>query len=131
MKHTTAIPDTGVVVCYLIGGGGVLFDKAKDFFDKVMIGDTRAIILESVVVESIHVLTKVYGADRLEAARSMAGLLQYRGVVNQDRKTIVEALELFGKKNLGIVDCILRAKSIEAHAELFSLNGKWLETRQG
>ncbi len=45
-----------------------------------------------------------------------------RGSVNQDRAALVDALELFGRGRLDIVDCILIAKARHGRSEPFSFD---------
>jgi predicted nucleic-acid-binding protein len=48
-------------------------------FDEVKDGRTKAIILESVIAESVYVLTKIYAVPRDRATRSLIDILRYKG----------------------------------------------------
>lgn len=117
-------PDTNAILRYLLADNYVQFKKASAFFNEVLIGHTRAVILESVIVECVHVLTKFYGVTRVETAAKLAAILNYRGVVNQDRQELARALTLYGETSLDIVDCILFMKTEGTERSLFSFDEK-------
>lgn len=108
-----SLPDTNVIIRYLVRDIPEQFAEVEPWFEKVRIGREKALILESVVVECVYVLTKFYGVPKHEAVSALSGLLHYKGIVNEDRDILLEALELFSGKNLDLVDCLvlLRAKN--------------------
>jgi predicted nucleic-acid-binding protein len=80
------------------------------------------VLLEGVLVECVHVLTKFYEVPRSEAAGKLQGLLQYKGIRNPDRQELLDALKRYGETPLDIVDCILLAKGKVECAEVFSFD---------
>ncbi|OGW33663.1 MAG: hypothetical protein A2X58_12935 [Nitrospirae bacterium GWC2_56_14] len=110
-KPAKSLPDTNIIVRYLIADDSALHEKAKVFFDKVRHGEVRAVILESVVAECIYVLTKIYKVPKDRAAGSLIDLLRYKGIANDDQQELIRALTLFSDQGLDIVDCILCAKT--------------------
>lgn len=123
MKKTVrSLPDTNVIIRYLTRDNEPLFVRAKEFFDKVKEGRTRAVILESVIAECIYVLTKIYKVPRNKAAESLTQILHYKGIANQDQKELISALNLFSERNIDIVDCILCVKAVEPDTLLFSFD---------
>lgn len=121
-KPTRSLPDTNIIVRYLVGDNATLHAKAKTFFDKVKNGSEKAIILESVVAECVYVLTKIYKVPREKAAGSLIDILHYKGIANDDQKELIHALTLFSGHNLDIVDCILAAKVLDSGDNLFSFD---------
>jgi len=65
------LPDTNIIVRYLIKDDQNLFAKAKTFFDKVKKGVERIVILESVIAECVYVLTKIYKVPKGKVAESL------------------------------------------------------------
>jgi len=116
------LPDTNVIVRYLMKDDEVQYSKAKEFFDKVKHGSSKAIIIESVIAECIYVLTKIYKVPRITAAESLSDILHYRGIANDDQKELINALTLFSERNIDIVDCILCVKAANAEVSLFSFD---------
>ena len=116
------LPDTNAVLRYLLQDDADQFFLAEEFFKKVMDGRTRVIFLEGVIVECLYVLTKYYKVTRVEAASSLIGLLHYKGVVNHDKKVLIEGLQVFAKGSLDPVDCVLLARSRVDGLMIFSFD---------
>jgi predicted nucleic acid-binding protein len=121
-KPARSLPDTNTIIRYLINDDPLLYSKAKEFFEKVKNGDTRAIILESVIAECIYVLIKIYRVPRDQAAGRLIDILRYKGIVNKDRQELIHALAIFMEHNVDIVDCILYAKAISDGDHLFTFD---------
>ena len=112
MKKTNiSLPDTNVIVRYLVDDEHALFARAKTFFDKIKQGTEKAILLESVLAECLYVLTKMYRVPRDEAASILIDLLQYKGIANTDKTELISALRLYIDRHIDIVDAILCAKA--------------------
>jgi len=121
-KPARSLPDTNTIIRYLVKDDASLYTKAKNFFDNVKNGNIRAVILESVVVECIYVLTKIYLVPKDKAAESLIDILHYKGIANDDQREIIRALSLFSEGRLDIVDCILYAKSTGRGDHLFTFD---------
>ena len=123
MKKTgRRLPDTNVIVRYLVKDDIELYKQAKTFFDKVKTGEESALILESVVAECVYVLTKIYKVPKEKTADSLKNLLRYRGIINEDRADLIKALTTFAERSLDIVGCILCAKAKGTDTSLFSFD---------
>jgi predicted nucleic-acid-binding protein len=121
-KPVKNLPDTNILIRYLTRDVESLYAKAKEFFDKVKDGSAKAVILESVIAESIYVLTKIYKVPKNRAAESLIDILRYKGVANEDQKELIRALSLFSERNIDIVDCILCVKAAGPETALFSFD---------
>ncbi len=121
-KRVRSLPDTNIIVRYLVGDDSALSAKAKEFFDQVKNSDVKAVILESVIAECIYVLTKIYRVPRERAAGSLIDMLRYKGIANDDRQELIRALTLFSEQGLDIVDCILFAKAAAVRGHLFTFD---------
>jgi predicted nucleic acid-binding protein len=110
-KKVSSFPDTNIIIRYLTNDDPLLFKRSKEFFDKVKSSETKAVILESVIAECVYVLTKIYRVPNHKAAGSLIDILRYKGVVNKDRKELIDDLTLFTEERLAIVDCILYVKA--------------------
>lgn len=123
-KPQKSLPDTNIIVRYLVKDDTALYTKAKDFFDKVKNGHAKAIILESVIAECVYVLTKIYKVPKDKVAESLSDILHYKGIANDDRKELIRALTFFSEQGLDIVDCILCAKSVGSGDHLFTFDAE-------
>jgi predicted nucleic-acid-binding protein len=121
-KPGRRLPDTNVVVRYLVKDDIELYKQAKTFFDKVKTGEESAHILESVVAECVYVLTKIYKVPKEKTADSLKNLLRYRGIINEDRADLIKALTTFAERSMDIVDCILYVKAKDMETSLFSFD---------
>ncbi len=121
-KNGDILPDTNVLLRYLLCDDAAQYAKAEGFFADVRIGKEKAVILESVLVECVYILIKFYKVPRGETATVLTALLQYKGIANRDRTTLIEALRIFAEQNLDIVDCILLANARQGQVRLFSFD---------
>jgi predicted nucleic-acid-binding protein len=121
-KNTDILPDTNVVLRYLLRDIPEQFTQAADFFEQIRTGRKKMVFLESVLVECVYILTKYYNVPKKEAAEALAGLLQYKGVVNKDKEALSAALALYGESNLDPVDCVLLAKARHDAMQVFTFD---------
>ncbi len=121
------LPDTNVIIRYLVSDNQEMSIKAKDFFDKVKNGIFKAKIIESVIAECIYILIKIYKVPKDEAAKSLIDVLQYKGITNEDRNELINALNIFTNKRLDIVDCILYAKADNKETDVFTFDNQLIK----
>lgn len=121
MKNIHVV-DANVILRYLLADHREHHQEAKEFFDRVKTGEMRAFIPEGVLVECVYVLLKVYGVPRVEVADRLVGVLSYRGVVNENRAVFLNALHLFARKSVDIVDALVFATSEAMGWERFSFD---------
>lgn len=118
----TILPDTNVVLRYLLRDHEQLHQQANAVFEKIRIGKKRAIILESVLTECVYVLTKFYEVPREETAEKLKKILLYKGIKNKDKDVLMDALDLYSEKELDVVDCLLIKHSERPGFESFSFD---------
>ena len=104
--------NANVLLRYLLKDDEALFKKAYEVLERVKDGKEWIIIPESVLAESVYVLLRIYKVDRHDIAEKLRLLFLYKGVVNPDKEDLVDSINLFGRTNLSIVDCIICAKSV-------------------
>lgn len=118
------LPDTNVILRYLLADVPEQFAEAERFFEKVRIGSERALVLESVLVECVYVLTKYYQVPKGRVVETLTELLQYKGVINPDKDALVSGLRLYGDNALDVVDCMLLAHARFSGRRIFSFDKK-------
>jgi len=114
--------DANVVLRYLLQDDDALFKKASTLLERIKVGEGAAVIPESVLAECVYVLLKVYKIDRQIISEKLRGLFAYKGIVNPDKKDLVDSIILFGQTQLSIVDCIACSKSINNGLSLFTFD---------
>ncbi|MDP2754660.1 MAG: PIN domain-containing protein [Nitrospirota bacterium] len=122
IESAKKLPDTNVILRYLLEDEPQLYQKASEFFEKVRLGEEKALIIESVLVECIYMLTKFYKVPKEVAVDKLKGFLQYKGIINEDKKELIEAMNIFSNKNIDIVDCILCTKAKSYNKILFTFD---------
>jgi len=122
MKRADVLPDTNVVLRYLLRDDAAQYAKAEAFFENVRVGKEKAIIIESVLVECVYILMKYYKVPKHEVVENLTMLLQYKGIANPDRKALISALRIFADQRLDIVDCVLLARAKQGNWRLLSFD---------
>ena len=108
--------DANVILRYLLKDDPDLYARSSQSLENVRTGEQAAIILESVLVECVYVLLKVYNVERETIADRLIGLLSYSGIANPDKKVLIQALMSFAKTRLSMVDCLLLSRAtLEGH----------------
>mgnify|MGYP000035219440 CR=1 FL=1 len=120
MQGKVSIVDANVLLRYLLRDDERLYRKAEGFFREVFAGRRFAYLLQAVVAEVVYVFAKVYRVPREEISEILLELLSRRGVRVQDKEVTLEALRLYGRKNLDFVDCLICAYG--KSAEVFSFD---------
>lgn len=116
------LPDTNVILRYLLKDNPAQFEKAEVFFESIRTGAEKALLLESVVVECVYVLSKFYKVPKDEVVEILSELLRYKGFVNEDKGDLLDALALFAANNLDLVDCVLVAKARRGGMTVFTFD---------
>jgi predicted nucleic-acid-binding protein len=114
--------DANVILRYLLQDDDALFKKASALLERVKMGEEAVVIPESVLAECVYVLLKVYKIDRQVISKQLRGLFAYKGIVNSDKKDLMDSILLFSQTKLSIVDCIACSKSINNGMSLFTFD---------
>ncbi len=101
------VTDANVILRYLLADHPEFSSQAAAFFEQVRNGEAAAFIPEGVLVECVYVLMKFYAVPRPEVAAKLSQVISYRGIVNSDREILLEALALFARHVVDIVDAIV------------------------
>jgi predicted nucleic-acid-binding protein len=109
----TYVVDANVILRYLLSDHREHFQKAVQFMGQVKLGEVGAFIPEGVLVECVYVLLKFYKVPRSEIALSLENILNYKGIINDNRSILIKGLRLFQEKNVDIVDAIVHTISKE------------------
>ena len=118
------LPDTNAILRYLLRDVPDQYARAEQMFEDVRLGHKQAVIMEGVVLECLHVMLKYYKIPRRQAAESLRGLLEYRGIRNEDRDELTAALNRFSITQLDFVDCLLAETAIRRKMEVFTFDAK-------
>jgi predicted nucleic-acid-binding protein len=120
-KNTYAV-DANAILRYLLSDHPEHFQKAAQFMGQVKLGEVAAFIPEGVLVECVYVLLKYYKVPRSEIARSLENILNYKGIINDNRSMLIKGLRLFQEKNVDIVDALVHTISRENNWLVFTFD---------
>ena len=104
-----------------------MFAKTREVFKQVQNGKTSLILEQTVFTEIIFVLSSFYKAPKNEIYKVLSELLAYKGIICEDKESLLAALELYNKEALHIVDCVLIARSKALKTPILSFDQKLLD----
>ncbi len=121
----TLFPDTNVILRYLLKDNIEQYNKISSIFSLIKIGEIKAVITSEIILETYYVLTKVYNVPFNEALEKLRELLFYNGIVGNDRKLLIEAINYALKsKGVGLLDWILCLKSKKFNGKILTFDEK-------
>ena len=106
---STRVIDTNVVLRYLLRDDERLYQRAREFFQRVREAQEGAYFPGAVIAECIYVLDKRYGVERDQIAARLLELVAFRGVDAQNRSLLQAALGLYRSHKLDFVDVLVAA----------------------
>jgi predicted nucleic-acid-binding protein len=109
----TVVIDANAILRYLLDDHIEHSQQARQIFARLRTGELRGFVPEGVIIECVYVLLKVYSVPKKEIAEKLGGLLAYRGVFADHESVLLEGLQLFHRKNVGIVDAIVHLTAEE------------------
>ena len=122
-NKTIKIVDANAILRYLLNDNDEQFRIVRSFFDNVKTGKMRAVILESVFIETVYVLWKVYKIPKKEIVDILKDLLSFKGIMNKDAGQLIDALNYYNIYNdLSLLDCFICVKSKELEIAILSFD---------
>lgn len=103
--------DTNVILRYLLDDHDRFSPKAKAFMQDVADGLKKAELLSVVLVECVYVMEKFYEIPKNEIIDKLSRIMNIKGIINQDKSEILDALVKYENSSADIVDGLLAAKS--------------------
>ena len=102
--------DTNVIIRLLMRDNEEYFKIAEAFFIALEAGEKHAILLDIIIGEIVYVLKSFYKQDKKYIVDRLKLLLQYENLEVSNRAIVIEALEVYEKRNIDFADAILCAK---------------------
>ena len=121
-KALPLFPDTNVLLRYLLDDEPAQSRRAREFWETIRDGSSRAVLTEGVLMECVYVLQRFYKVPRDRIAASLAAVLAYKGLSREDASLFDRALEIYSAVNLDFVDCLLAARQEAGAGEVFSFD---------
>jgi len=102
--------DTNIVIRLLMRDNEEHYKIAQAFFTELEAGKKYALLLDIIIGEIVYVLKSYYKQDKNYITDRLKLLLQYENLEVSNRAIIIEALEVYEKRNIDFADAILCAK---------------------
>jgi predicted nucleic-acid-binding protein len=109
MAGMIALLDTNVILRFLTSDKSPKYKTLYSFFESLEQGKMRVELKLIVLFQAIFVLKSFYEIPKEHIVDGIIGILEYRGIIIKEKKTIRRSLELWRDNNLDIVDCYLIA----------------------
>ncbi len=119
--------DTNFILRYLIADCEESFTKTKEIFQQAQTGIISLILEQTIFTEVIFVLSSFYKVPKEKISKILSELLIYKGIICEDKESLLLALDIYSKHNLHIVDSILAAKCKLSTFPLLSFDQKLLD----
>ena len=101
--------DTNVVLRFLLADHAQHFERASKLMSEVQAGKRKAYLAESVLAESVFILTRYYKVPREEAAARLGELLDYKGFTGAPLPILKQALAIYATHKIDFVDAMVLA----------------------
>ena len=122
-KNTIYLIDANVIVRLLVEDkSSSAFQKAYQFFELISKKEIKGVITEGILMEVYYVLTKVYNFDKLVVIDKLKKILNFSNIINNNKITLFETLNILEKHNIDFMDAFLCAKAKNENLEIFSFD---------
>ncbi|HIP27841.1 MAG TPA: PIN domain-containing protein [Sulfurovum sp.] len=102
--------DTNVIIRLLMQDNEEHYKIVQSFFVALEAGEKHAILLDIIIGEVVYVLKSYYKQDKKYIIDRLKLLVQYENLEVYNRAIIIEALEVYEKRNIDFADAMLCAK---------------------
>jgi len=103
--------DTNVIIRFLAADVEKLHHKSTEIINQIYHDELQVEILGEVIMEVLFVMKGVYKENKEETSEHLKTILSFKGVVNEDKYILIEALNMMCRKNIDFVDALICTKS--------------------
>ncbi len=103
--------DTNVIIRFLAADVEKLHRKSTEIINQIYHDELQVEILGEVIMEVLFVMKGVYNESKEETSEHLKTILSFKGVVNEDKYILIEALNMICHKNIDFVDALICTKS--------------------
>jgi predicted nucleic acid-binding protein len=121
-RPRVSLLDASGLLRFLLGDDPVRSPRALSFLKRVEAGAERVELEDVVIAETIWVLEKRARVPRIEIARTLTGIVAFKGIRLRARRATLDALSRFGATNCDIADCLLAARARRRRSKVWSFD---------
>ena len=123
MKLPQKIIDANVILRFLLADEKRLFQKARDFIQKLESGEEEVLLSELIFAEVVWVLHKVYEVPRKEISERFSNLIKFRGIKTLwDKDLFITSLVHYANQPIDIQDIFLAVLSKKMQAQVITFD---------
>jgi predicted nucleic acid-binding protein len=123
MKLPQKIIDANVILRFLLADEKRLFQKARDFIQKLESGEEEVLLSELIFAEVVWVLHKVYEVPRKEISERFSNLIKFRGIKTLwDKDLFITGLLHYANQPIDIQDIFLAVLSKKMQAQVITFD---------
>jgi predicted nucleic acid-binding protein len=123
MKLPQKIIDANVILRFLLADEKRLFQKARDFIQKLESGEEEVLLSELIFAEVVWVLHKVYEVPRKEISERFSNLIKFRGIKTLwDKDLFITSLVHYANQPIDIQDIFLTVLSKKMQAQVITFD---------
>ena len=116
--------DTNILLRHLLGDNERHSAASTRLLGEVASGSRRVMLSATVIFETVYMLTKHYGLDRVAVARELRSILEFEAVILPDKVSVFTAFDLFTTyRQLSFADCYHAALAIaHCNSEIYTFD---------
>ena len=109
--------DTNVIVRFLVEDDKAQSRQAKRLIESVVNRDDKVFLSDLVMVETVWVLSRSYGFDRMEIAEALRMVLSAKNIEFESSDRLAKALRSYVEGRAGFSDYLIREIALEHNCE--------------
>lgn len=121
---TKYFADTNVFLRYLLDDIPVQADETQKNLERAKNREIEIIVPQIVIFEIEFSLRRTYGFSREQVVKHLGAIVNMPYIEVEDQKIFQEALLLYLKNNLDLVDCFLLTKANQEGGKVLSFDRK-------
>jgi len=102
--------DTSVIIRFFTADDVKKFEDCKTLFEQIEEGVYVPYIANTVIMESVFVLTKLYAFPKDRVVKTIQSLLSMRNMTVVEKTDSTKALKLFSAHNVSFGDCMIASQ---------------------
>lgn len=116
--------DTNIILRYIIGDGGQLFERATDIFKKLRVSEIQAELPIYIITEIVFVLEKYYSVPTDIIIHHLEKIFDIPWVIVPEQQQIIQALHIYFSEKIDLADALLVAFAKVYDREILSFDKK-------
>ena len=114
--------DANIFLRFILQDNPEQGSKATDYFAQAKAGATKLVFLPEIIIEIEYIIRKVYGQSRKVVVKYLSTLVKSPYIIMPNRSILFNALNLYDKISVDLVDLVLYYTAQEQNGEVLSFD---------